>query len=182
MDVILLIEIAGSTIYVIQKFLLSEERRIGWIFGIVGAMGFATVTLSKGAYAYFILEVISGVMFLIGYIAWGKYEGIQTRTTIFLSILAILGVCWVLYFNLGSPNYVLEISMVVMFSIGAIFLVLKHKIGWVLYGIGHIILVIFALQIETYFILVLQIVSLYFAVQGYKNFPSKPKETISFRA
>ncbi|KND48878.1 MAG: putative nicotinamide nucleotide transporter [Parcubacteria bacterium C7867-005] len=164
------IEIIGSLVYLTQKILLSFSKRVGWVLGIMGSAAFATVTFHKGSYAYGILEVTSGIIFFFGLILWGKSGAKEKWMTFAMSTVAILGIILVSVLNLGSPNWILETLVVILFAIGAIFLVLKKPIGWFLYGLGHLVLTIYAYQLGTYYIMILQVVSLPFAFIGYRRF------------
>lgn len=125
MEFYLVVEIVGSLVYLVQKVLLSFNKRIGWLFGCVGAVAFT---------------------------------------------ISLLGILLVLILNLGSPNWVLESVEVILFAIGAVFLVLRKPFGWALYGLGHLVLIYYAFLLGTYFIMALQVASIPFAVIGYRNF------------
>lgn len=166
----LVVEVVGSLVYLIQKVLLSFNKRIGWLFGCIGSIAFTIVTVHKGSFAYAILEMTSGILFLFGLILWNKYSSVEKWATFAMSGIAILGIMFVFILNLGSPNWILESAEVAFFAIGAVFLVLRKPIGWVLYGLGHFFLIYYAFLLGTYFIMALQILSLPFAVIGYRNF------------
>jgi len=70
---------------------------------------------------------------------------------------------------LGSPNWFLEDAMVIAFAVGAALLVLRNPLGWTLYILGHLILIVYAYILDTYFISLLQVVSIPFAIMGYRN-------------
>jgi len=165
-----IIEIIGSVLYFSQKVFLSFGKRIGWLLGFLGSIAFIIVTIHKGSFAYSILEITSGVIFIFGLFAWKKNEVLQKKVTLVMSILTILGILIVFFLNLGSPNWILENTMVTLFAIGAVFLVLRNPIGWILYILGHLVLIFYAYILGTYSIMLLQIVSLPFAVIGYRNF------------
>lgn len=165
-----IIEIIGSVLYFSQKVFLSFGKRIGWLLGFLGSIAFTIVTIHKGSFAYSILEITSGVIFIFGLFAWRKNEVLQKKVTLIMSILTILGVLIVFLLNLGSPNLILENTMVTLFAIGAVFLVLRNPVGWILYILGHLVLIFYAYILGTYSIMLLQIISLPFAVIGYRNF------------
>lgn len=170
MEFYLVVEIVGSLVYLIQKVLLSLNKRVGWLFGCVGAVAFTIVTLNKDSFAYAILEITSGILFLFGLILWNKYSSVKRWVTFVMSGIALLGIGVVLALNLGSPNWILESVEVTLFATGAVFLVLRKPVGWVLYGLGHLVLIYYAFLLGTYFIMALQIVSIPFAVIGFRNF------------
>ncbi len=169
MNYFLIIEIVGSILYFSQKIFLSFGKRIGWLLGFLGSIAFTIVTLHKGSYAYSVLEITSGIIFIFGIFAWRKNEALQRKVTFFMSGLTMVGILVIFSLNLGSPNWILENTMVVLFSIGAVLLVLKNPIGWILYILGHVVLIFYGYIIETYSIMLLQIISLPFALIGYRN-------------
>ncbi|TSD03355.1 MAG: hypothetical protein Athens071416_36 [Parcubacteria group bacterium Athens0714_16] len=169
MNYFVIIEILGSIFYFIQKVFLSSGKRLGWLFGFLGSIAFTLVTLHKGSFAYSILEITSGIIFVFGFFLWQKFEKVEKRLTFLMGGITIIGIVVIFLFNLGSPNWVLEDSMVVLFVIGAVFLVLRNPIGWLLYIAGHIILIAYAYILGTYSILILQIISIPFAIIGYRN-------------
>ena len=173
MDIYLIIEFTGSLVYLTQKVLLSYEKRIGWLFGCIGATAFAIVTLHKGSYSYSILEITSGIIFFFGLILWNGFSSTKKWITFTMSSLAILGILFVFLFNLGSPNWILESAEVALFAVGAVFLALRKPTGWILYGLGHVILTYYAFLLGTYFIMALQIISLPFALIGFRNFKKR---------
>lgn len=170
MSYFLLIEIIGSILYLTQKILLSFRKRIGWLFGILGSVAFTIVTIHKHSYAYSILEISSGVIFIFGLLLWQRFETVQKHLTFLMSGIVMLGIVAMAILNIHSPHWILEISMVLLFAVGAVLLVIRNPIGWILYGLGHILLIIYAHILGTYSILILQVVSLPFAYIGYKNF------------
>ncbi|MHB8871345.1 MAG: nicotinamide mononucleotide transporter [Candidatus Doudnabacteria bacterium] len=170
MDIYLVIEAVGSIIYLTQKILLSFGKRIGWLFGFVGAISFTIVTFHKESYSYSILEITSGIIFIFGWILWNRSSSIEKWLTLTMSSLAIIGILFVFLLNLGSPNWILESSEIILFAVGAIFLTLRKPLGWILYGLGHLVLIYYAFLLGTYFIMALQIVSLPFAIIGFRNF------------
>ena len=111
----------------------------------------------------------SGIIFIFGMFVWRRNNKIQNKITIFMSVFTLMGIIIVFLLNLGSPNWILENLMVILFSIGAVFLVLKKPIGWILYILGHLVLVYYGYILGTYYISILQIISLPFAIIGYKN-------------
>lgn len=165
-----IIEIVGSVLYLFQKIFLSFGNRLGWLLGFLGAISFTIVTLHKESFAYAVLEVTSGVVFIFGLFVWKRNKKVEKQVTFLMSSIVLIGVFVTSYFNLGSPNWILENIMVLLFSFGAVLLVLKNKIGWVLYILGHLVLIFYAQVLGTYYILGLQVVSLPFAFIGYKNF------------
>lgn len=165
----ILIEILGSILYFSQKIFLSLNKRIGWLLGFLGSIAFTIVTLHKGSFSYSILEITSGIIFIFGMFAWRKNNKLQSKITILMSIITLIGIIIVFSLNLGSPNWILENLMVILFSIGAVFLVLRKPIGWILYILGHLVLIYYGYILGTYYISLLQIISLPFAVIGYKN-------------
>ena len=179
MSSFILIEIIGSILYFSQKVFLSLNKRIGWILGFLGSIAFIIVTLHKGSYSYTILEATSGIIFIFGIFAWDKNNKLQNKITILMSIITILGIIFVFLLNLGSPNRILENLMVLLFSIGAVFLVLKKPIGWILYILGHLVLIYYGYILGTYYISLLQVISLPFAVIGYKNLKNRPSRDTS---
>jgi nicotinamide riboside transporter PnuC len=180
MTIFILIEILGSVLYFSQKIFLSLNKRVGWVLGFLGSIAFTIVTLHKGSFSYAILEVTSGIIFIFGIFAWRKNNRLQNKITIFMSVITLIGIITVFLLNLGSPNWILENLMVVLFSIGAVFLVLKKPIGWILYILGHLVLVYYGYILETYYISILQIISLPFAVIGYRNLKKSVAQDTSF--
>ena len=169
MTIFILIEILGSILYFSQKIFLSLNKRIGWLLGFLGSIAFTIVTLHKGSFSYSVLEMTSGIIFIFGMFVWRRNNKIQNKITIFMSVFTLMGIIIVFLLNLGSPNWILENLMVILFSIGAVFLVLKKPIGWILYILGHLVLVYYGYILGTYYISILQIISLPFAIIGYKN-------------
>lgn len=169
MNPFILIEILGSILYFSQKIFLSLNKRIGWILGFMGSIAFTIVTLHKGSFSYSILEITSGIIFIFGMFAWKKNNKLQNKIIILMSFLTLIAIIIVFLLNLGSPNWILENLMVVLFSIGALFLVLKKPTGWILYILGHLVLIYYGYILGTYYISILQIISLPFAVIGYRN-------------
>lgn len=169
MNYFLIIEIVGSILYFSQKIFLSVGKRIGWLLGFLGSIAFTIITLHKDSFSYSVLEITSGVIFIFGLFAWRKNELLQRKITLIMSGLTMLGIGVIFLLNLGSPNWILENTMVILFSIGAILLVLRNPVGWILYVLGHLVLIFYAYILGTYSIMILQIVSLPFAVIGYKN-------------
>lgn len=176
----ILIEILGSILYFSQKISLSLNKRIGWLLGFLGSIAFTIVTLHKGSFSYSILEITSGIIFIFGMFAWRKNNKLQSKITILMSIITLIGIIIVFELNLGSPNWILENLMVILFSIGAVFLVLKKPIGWILYILGHLVLVYYGYILGIYYISILQIISLPFAVIGYKNLKKGSARDSSF--
>jgi len=170
MNYFIIIEIVGSILYFSQKIFLSFGKRIGWLLGFLGSIAFTIVTFHKGSFSYFILEITSGVVFIFGMFAWRKNEILQRNITFVMSGLTIIGILIVLLLNFGSPNRILENVMVILFAIGAVLLVLKNPLGWLLYILGHLVLIFYGYILGTYSIMLLQIISLPFAVIGYENF------------
>lgn len=166
----IIIEIIGSLLYFGQKVFLSFGKRIGWALGFFGAVAYIIVTFNKGSFAYTLLEITSVIIFVFGFFMWRKNQKIQQGVTLAMSAVVIIGVVMVFYLNLGSPNWILENIMVVLFAVGAALLALRNPIGWILYILGHIVLIAYAYILGTYSILILQIASIPFAVIGYKNF------------
>ena len=169
MTIFILIEILGSILYFSQKIFLSLNKRIGWLLGFLGSIAFTIVTLHKGSFSYSVLEMTSGIIFIFGMFVWRRNNKIQNKITIFMSVFTLMGIIIVFLLNLGSPNWILENLMVILFSIGAVFLVLKKPIGWILYILGHLVLVYYGYILGTYYISILQIISLPFAIIVYKN-------------
>ncbi len=169
MNSLFLIEALGSILYVTQKVFLSFGKRIGWIFSFFGAIALTIVTLNKGVYAYSVLEITSGIIFIFGFFAWQKHEKMQRRVTVLMSSLAVTGTFVIFFLNLESPHWILEDTMVILFAAGAVFLVLRRPIGWLLHLLGHLVLIILAYLLGTYFILGLQVVSIPFSIIGFKN-------------
>lgn len=164
------IELLASVSYLFHKIFLSSTKRIGWIFGFIGSVGFGIVTMHKGSYAYGLSEFTNTVIFLFGFFLWKRHEGGQRNITIVMTMIAMLGILGVFMLNLGSPNWILEDAMITLFSIGTILLVLKHHTGWILYILGHTLFAAYALTLHTYAIFVLQLVSIALAFAGYKRF------------
>ncbi|MFA6514950.1 MAG: nicotinamide mononucleotide transporter [Candidatus Paceibacterota bacterium] len=169
MNIFVVIEIIGSILYFSQKIFLSLNKRVGWILGFLGSIAFTIVTLHKGSFSYSILEITSGIIFIFGMFAWKKNNKLQNKITILMSFLTLIGIIIVFFLNLRSPNWILENLMVILFSIGAVFLVLRKPIGWILYILGHLVLIYYGYILGTYYISILQIISLPFAVIGYRN-------------
>ncbi|MES3037714.1 MAG: nicotinamide mononucleotide transporter [Bdellovibrionota bacterium] len=169
MNYFLLVEIAGSVLYFSQKVFLSFGKRIGWLLGFLGSIAFTIITLRKGSYSYSVLEITSGIIFIFGIFAWRKNEILQKKATFIMSGLTTVGIIVISLLNLGSPSWILENTMVILFAIGAIFLVLKRPIGWILYILGHLVLIFYGYIIGTYSIMLLQVISLPFAAVGYRN-------------
>jgi|SRR3990167_4285512 len=170
MNTLLLIEALGSVLYLSEKVFLSFGKRFGWLLGFLGAIAFTIVTIKKGAFAYSVLEISGGVVCLFGIFAWRKKENVQKNITITMSIVAMIGIFTVMILNMGSPNFILENTMAVLFALGTIYVVLRHPIGWLFYLFGQLVLTVFAYTIGTYFILGLQVASIPFSVIGYRNF------------
>ncbi len=173
------IEILGSVFYLLQNISLSLEKRIGWLLGLIGAIAYFIVAIHKGSFAYSVLEVMNGIIFIFGIFVWQKYENVERKVTLTMSVLALIGIFFVFFLNLGSPNWILENLMVIVFVLGIVFLVLRNPIGWILYILGHILLIAYAYLLGTYFILILQVVSLPFAFLGYKNFKLKKSRSLN---
>lgn len=169
MNILLLVEILGSLSYLLQNVFLSIRKRSGWAWGMVGAIAYTVVTLQKGSYSYAALEVANLILFIVGFVLWGKVLGVQKQITIWMSILVLAVMVSIFYFNIGSPNYLLEDTMVSLFLAGVVLLVLKKSFGWICYIFGHVVLMVYALVLQTYGIMVLQILSLPFAFLGYRN-------------
>src|SRR5260221_73817 len=91
MDYFLFIEIIGSILYLTQKIFLSLGKRVGWLLGFLGSIAFTIVTLHKGSFAYSLLEITSGIIFLFGLILWKKFGGVQKRVTFLMSAITMLG-------------------------------------------------------------------------------------------
>ena len=173
MDYFIIIEIIGSILYFSQKIFLSFGKRIGWLLGFLGSIAFTIITLHKSSYSYTVLEITSGIVFIFGMFVWKKNDRLQRKVTFIMGGLTIVGILIIFLLNLGSPNWILENTMVVLFAIGAVFLVLKNPIGWILYIIGHTLLIFYGYIIGTYSIMLLQIISLPFAVIGYRNLSAR---------
>lgn len=139
------------------------------MFGFFGSIAFTIITLSKGSFAYSVLEVTSGIIFLFGFLLWKNFEKVEKPVTFLMSGIVVVGIMAIFFFNLGSPNWILEDIMVSLFAIGAVLLVLRQPLGWILYIGGHLVLIIYAYILGTYSILILQVVSLPFAFMGYQN-------------
>ncbi len=169
MSYFLLIEIVGSILYLLQKIFLSSGKRVGWLLGFLGSISFAIVTFHKNSFSYSILEVTSGIIFLFGLFAWKKNESLQIKVTFLMSAITLAGIVIMFFMNFGSPNWILENAMVILFAIGAVFLVIKHPLGWILYLLGHLLLIFYAYGIGAYYIMALQIVSVPLAIRGYRN-------------
>jgi nicotinamide riboside transporter PnuC len=170
MDYFLLAEIIGTVLYFFQKIFLIYQKRVGWLLGLVGSLMFTLVTLHKGSFAYTVLEATSGVVFLFGLFIWKNNERLYLITTLSMAVVAFLGIAVVFSLNLGSPNLLLENIMVVLFIIGACLLVIRNSMGWLCYMAGGLILIYYAYFIGTYYIMLLQFISMPFFIIGYKNF------------
>jgi nicotinamide riboside transporter PnuC len=187
MSIFILIEIVGAILYLSQKVLLSFNKRYGWLLGFLGAIAFTVVTLHKGSYAYMVLEITSGVIFLFGLFVWKGNGLFQKRLTILMSILAVVGITVIFLLNVGSPNLIIENVMVLLFTLGAVLLVLRNCLGWILYILGSLVLMYYGYLIQTYFIALLQVTYLPFAIIGYKNFkqsqyvPEGKAETLMYK-
>lgn len=170
MNLFTIIEILGSVSYFTQKVLLSCGKRSGWLFGILGSIAFSLVTFYKGSFSYVVLEITSGIIYIFGLVLWRRFEKFGKWITFLMSGITILGIFVIFFLNLGSPNWILENIMVVLFAVGAVFLVLKKPIGWLMYFAGHVVLIIYAYILGTYAIMVLQVISMPVAIFGYLNF------------
>lgn len=155
--------------YLSEKVFLSFGKRFGWILGFLGSIAYTIITLNKGVYAYSGLEITSGIIFLFGFFAWQRHAGLQRNVTICMSIIAILGIFVIFMLNLESQHWILEDTMVVFFASGAVFLVLKRPVGWLLHIAGSLVIVFLTYFLQTYFIMGMQIISIPFYIIGYRN-------------
>ena len=155
------------------KIFLSKKNKLGWIFGMFAASIFSYIAIEKNSYLYLALEISAFITFLFGFFVWNISKKNRDKISFILGFVVIFFVIYSLFIGMSSPNFLLESLMVLNFSLGGVFLVKQSKFGWIFYGIGHVVFIWYGIELELYFISILQAISLIFAYQGFRKFMEK---------
>lgn len=63
-----------SLIYLIGNFLVARKEHVGWIFRVIGAVGWCIIGFKIGLFAILAVEIPAAITSVYGYLQWKNHS------------------------------------------------------------------------------------------------------------
>ncbi|WP_459212311.1 nicotinamide mononucleotide transporter [Aquimarina rhabdastrellae] len=154
-----MLEIIVSLLYFTNKIFLSIEKRTGWIIGALASATAMLYFISIKVYLLLILEAGFFALMLYGL----KNHKASQKNNIFIYAIMILTMLGMLFTM--DEVHILEFIVSIGFILAIHSLAVhRWKLGWIIMGISHAFMAVFAYQKEQHFFMTMQLISIIVAI------------------
>lgn len=178
-DIIFVLQIVVSTIYLANKGYVLIGKKMGWIVGVIAAMLAIIYYSMLGRYVYVVLNVGLAILMTYGY--WKKGAP-KPKVEMFIHISTGVFVLAMAYFSMQKTLNDVELGSSIGLILGTYFLTHKRKgLGWTFYAVAHALAAWLGYcAIHQYYFADLQVASTLIAVIGIQkeNSPPPPGECL----
>ena len=163
-----ILEIAVGVIFFANKVFVLAGKRLGWFVGAVAAILAFFYFLLIGLYIYMILEVGLVVLMGYGFLYQGSRRNKKVERLLHYTIAIIM--MTLTYFVFSGLMTVIEFAGSITMLSGTYYLTHdKMRLGWAIYGVSHIFVIILAYHVNQLFFAHFQIASAIVALVGSIN-------------
>ena len=163
-----ILEIAVGVIFFANKVFLLAGKRLGWFIGTIAATLAFFYFLLLGLYIYTVLEVGLVVLMGYGFLHRRSRRNKKVERVLHYTIAIIMTVLAYFVFS-GLMTMIEFVGAVTMLS-GTYYLTHnKMRLGWAVYGVSHIFVIILAIYANQMFFAHFQMASAIVALVGVIN-------------
>lgn len=175
-----LFEIIALISTILCVILSAKEHILAWPIGIISVLSLITVYISSGMYAQIVLQLVFLVQCIIGWVNWGKKDGLKANIEekepflISLAVSLVLGFVYglivIAFFNGKNDiyTYIDGISAVIAL-LGNWYLTKKTLQAWPLFMTYNLMLVVLLASQGIYVLALLNICLFFISFNAYRT-------------